>query len=117
MLAAVSRLANAAAEHAANYAEVIAVDLATARRTMTRVTLAMLAAVVAALYTLALACLFIVAWFWDTPARMTAIGTLLAVFAAVLAGSLWYGWQAKRNAPPLLNDTLRELERDREVLG
>lgn len=117
MLAAVSRLANAAAEHAANYAEVIAVDLATARRTMTRVTLAMLVALVGALYALALACFFIVAWFWDTPSRMTAIGVLLAVFAGITAGALWFGWQARRTSPPLLHDTLRELERDREVLG
>ena len=66
--------------------------------------------------TLALALLFVVAAFWDTPYRLHAIGglTLLALIGAAIA---WSRVRAQlRSRPRLFEASLAELYKDRQQL-
>lgn len=116
-LRAIPRLAATAADHLAGYLEVLAVDLKIARQQVERTIAAAVLAAITGLFTVALACVWIIAVFWDTDGRLAAIGVLVALFGLVTVGSLLYIRNLRRSSRPFLNETLTEMAKDREAIG
>lgn len=69
----------------------------------------------AAMLGLFLGALAVIFAFWDTH-RMAATLGMLALFVAIAAGAGWRLVTKLRGKPPLLNDTLAELAKDRDQL-
>jgi uncharacterized membrane protein YqjE len=96
-------------------AEIAALDLAEARdRLLRSLALGAMAAVLM-LATLMTLSLWVAAIFWDGP-RGLALGVLTIVY---LAAGLWLVLAVRRDfasAPPLLAQTLAELQKDRDAL-
>lgn len=113
---AIPRLASSAAEHLLGYADVLAVDLRVARQQVERTIAAAVVAAITGLFTVALACFWIIAAFWDTDGRLVAIGALVALFGLVTVGSLMYIRNLRRTSRPFLNETLTEMAKDREAI-
>ncbi|AMR79419.1 phage holin family protein [Cupriavidus nantongensis] len=53
--------------------------------------------------------------FWDTY-RWQALGALTVLYLALCAACLAYARSVLRNAPPMLEATLAEIDKDREIL-
>ncbi len=72
----------------------------------------------ATLFLLGLGLMLLTAWVlvWCEPAqRVTALGGMAALLLAIAAAGAWRWRSLSRNAPPLLQATLAELERDRQA--
>jgi len=69
----------------------------------------------AAMLGLFLSALAVIFAFWDTH-RMAATLGMLGLFVAIAAGAAWKLMAKLRGKPPLLNDTLAELAKDRDQL-
>jgi uncharacterized membrane protein YqjE len=66
--------------------------------------------------TVSLGVLLVIAGFWDTPMRLTAIGWTLVV-ASVVSGSMWWIYRTHlRRKPVVFSQTLVELEKDARAL-
>lgn len=72
-------------------------------------------AVFAAMMALFLGALAVIFVFWDTH-RIAASLVMIAAFIAVAIGAAWVLVKKLRLKPPLLDDTLAELARDRDQL-
>ncbi len=64
-----------------------------------------------------MASLLVVAVFWDTEHRLTALGVVTAVYFAAGLIALAIARSKLQSAPLIFDETLAELERDRQVLG
>jgi hypothetical protein len=112
------RLAAAASivvRHAGAYTDLIVSDVDAAGQVFGRRLWAgaILAAGVA--FAAAMACVWVIAISWDTPARIWAIAGLIALFAAV-AVIAYVELKALKAAPRVLSRTAREWEKDRVLL-
>ncbi len=58
----------------------------------------------------------VVLLFWDTD-RVLATGLIAAFFVLCCAASAWFAYARMRERPPLLGQTLAELERDHDALS
>lgn len=67
--------------------------------------------------TLSLAVLLVLAAYWDTPSRLTAMGWLL-VIAAAASGTMWWIYRQKLLQRPIVfSQTIEELRRDAAALA
>jgi uncharacterized membrane protein YqjE len=110
------KAAPALLRHLAAYGELIALDLARARREIGAALLASAVAALALLFALILSCVGIIAYFWDTPHRVAAIAWLAGGFLAVAVIALWYRAGRVRARSPFLADVRREWREDRVIL-
>ena len=116
MIDRLSATASIAVRHLGAYADLIASDLDLTSRELRR---QLLAAAVMALGTLlaaGLACVLVIAAAWDTQARLWVIGGLTAAAALVAGVALLRLRNAKAGAAPLLAQTTREWDKDRQLL-
>lgn len=67
--------------------------------------------------TLALAVLLVLAGFWDTPLRVTAVTVALALTSVGAGGAWWVYRSYVRSAPVVFSQTVEELRRDAEALA
>jgi uncharacterized membrane protein YqjE len=102
--------------HLGAYAELVEQDLAVAQRQFTARLLAMSVIVFAALFTVLLICVAIVAATWDTAARMTAIYWMIGVFAVLLSIGIGYLARINAQSQSLLASVQREWAVDRLIL-
>jgi uncharacterized membrane protein YqjE len=110
------KAAPALLRHLAAYGELIALDLARARREIGAALLASAVAALALLFALILSCVGIIAYFWDTPHRVAAIAWLAGGFLAVAVIALWYRAGRAKARSPFLADVRREWREDRVIL-
>ena len=110
------KAAPALLRHLGAYAELAALDFARAQREISSIFVAVAIAAVCALFFLALVCLGVIAYFWDTPYRIMAICSLAAVFLIVTVIMVVYSRQLSRARSPLLSDLRREWQEDKVIL-
>jgi uncharacterized membrane protein YqjE len=110
------KAAPALLRHIAAYAELVALDLARARREIGSVVIAAAIAAVCAWFSLLLACLAVIAYYWDTAYRVAAICWLAGGFFLLAAIMLIYGVKLARARTPFLGDLRREWQEDRVIL-
>lgn len=65
--------------------------------------------------TLVFGAVMVVLLFWDSD-RLLATGLLAGGFATACAAAAWFAYSCIRERPPLLEQTLAELERDHDAL-
>jgi uncharacterized membrane protein YqjE len=102
--------------HVAAYAELIALDIARAQRELGATLLASILAGLCLLATLIFACIGIIAYYWDTPHRVTAIAWLAGAFLLVAVAALGYRARLAQRRSPFLADLRAQWEQDRVLL-
>jgi uncharacterized membrane protein YqjE len=110
------KAAPAVLRHLVAYAELAALDLARARREVGAIFIALAVAAVCGVFCLSLGCLAVIAYFWDTPYRVAAIGCLAGGFLFVAVIMLIYSKRLARARTPFLSDLGREWQEDRVIL-
>jgi len=90
VLSLLPRVAPLAARHLAAYMELAAADAAILARSLARRLIAAAVALLGAIFSLLMGCVWIVTAVWDTPWRGATIAGLLLLFAAVtIAGAVF----------------------------
>ncbi|MDQ0141663.1 phage holin family protein [Cupriavidus necator] len=114
-LDAVRNLAGSLVAMAQTRLELASVELAEERTRLLKV--ALLALFGLAFFGLGLVTLtaLIAILFWDTY-RWQALGALTVLYLVLCAICLGYARSVLRNAPPMLESTLAEIDKDREIL-
>jgi uncharacterized membrane protein YqjE len=110
------KAAPALLRHLAAYGELFALDIARAQREISASLIAALIAAFCVFFTLLFACVALIAYYWDTPHRVTAIAWLAGGFLIVAIGALLYQASLARRRSPFLADLKREWEQDRLLL-
>jgi uncharacterized membrane protein YqjE len=100
----------------AAYAELAALDIARAQREIGAIFVATAIAAVCLLFCVFLACLAVIAYFWDTAYRVAAIGWLAGGFLLIAVLTLLYRASLSRARTPFFSDLQREWHEDRVVL-
>ncbi len=110
------KAAPALLRHMAAYAELAALDIARAQREIGAIFVATAIAAVCLLFCVFLACLAVIAYFWDTAYRVAAIGWLAGGFLLIAVLTLLYRASLSRARTPFFSDLQREWHEDRVVL-
>jgi len=110
------KAAPALLRHVAAYAELAALDIARAQREIGAIWVITAVAAVAVLFCLFLGCLGLIAYYWDTPYRVAAIGWLAGGFLLIAVILLLYRASLSRARMPFLGDLQREWQEDRVIL-
>ncbi len=111
----VSTLASLVVRHAGAYGDLIADDIGTALDAFGRRLWVGVILVSAALFAVAMACLWAVAAAWDTAWRLWLIGGLGAAFGLVAVWALLTLRRLSRDARQLLSRTGVEWQKDRQL--
>lgn len=92
--------------------ELLSVELAIEKVRLLTVMLTGLLAVIFGAMSLMLIVLFVLAVYWDTPDRVTAVGWMLGIFIVLTAvAAVWLGSQLSRPSA-LFSSSLAELDKD-----
>jgi len=110
------KAAPALLRHLAAYAELAALDIARAQREIGASWVTTAIAAVSLLFCLFLGCLGLIAYYWDTPYRVAAIGWLAGGFLLIAVIMLLYRASLSRARMPFLGDLQREWHEDRVIL-
>jgi uncharacterized membrane protein YqjE len=110
------KAAPALLRHFAAYAELIALDIARAQREISVTLIAFGVAVLGLLFAMSLACIGVIAYFWDTPYRMASVAWLAGGFLLVSLIAIGYGLRSLKRRSPFLADVRREWREDRVIL-
>jgi uncharacterized membrane protein YqjE len=110
------KAAPALLRHLAAYGELFALDLSRAQREISASLVAALIAAFCMFFTLLFACVALIAYFWDTPYRVTAIACLAGGFLVIAIGAFIYQASLARRRSPFLADLKREWAEDRLFL-
>ena len=110
------KAAPALMRHIGAYIDLAGLDLARTQREITAQVVAVAIVAICVLFAVFLACLGVVAYFWDTPYRLPAIAWLAGGFLVVAIGAAIYRARAARARSPLLSDVRREWQEDRVIL-
>jgi uncharacterized membrane protein YqjE len=102
--------------HIGGYIELAGLDLERTSREITALVVASAIVAICALFAVFLICLGVIAYFWDTPYRLTAIAWMAGGFVVVAIGAAVYLSRAARARSPLLSDVRREWQEDRVIL-
>jgi uncharacterized membrane protein YqjE len=110
------KAAPALMRHIGAYIDLAALDLASAQRAIMAQAVALAIVAICVLFAVFMACLGVVAYTWDTPYRVAAIGCMGGGFLVVAIVAAIYRSSLARAAPPLLSDVQREWQEDRVIL-
>jgi len=102
--------------HVLAYAELAGEDLRAFQRRSAARLLALLVAVLGALFSLVLICVAVVAAFWDTPYRLHAIFALLGVFFVVTVIGLLSARPRSAQGDAMFGRVAQEWRKDRVIL-
>ncbi|QEI05221.1 hypothetical protein FXN63_04750 [Pigmentiphaga aceris] len=97
--------------------ELLAVELAEEKNRLLTILLWALGGLLALAMGILMLSLLVVAAFWDTPNRLTALGVVAALYFLTGVGALLFVRKKVADAPFTFDETLAELERDRQALG
>jgi uncharacterized membrane protein YqjE len=97
--------------------ELLAVELAEEKNRLLSILLWSLGGLLALAMGILMLSFLVVAAFWDTNHRLTAFGVVAAVYFLAGIGALLFVRRKIANAPFTFDETLAELERDRQALG
>jgi uncharacterized membrane protein YqjE len=103
--------------HIGAYIDLAALDLQRTRREIAVLAVTAVIIAVCALFLLFLICLAIVAFTWDTPYRLLAIGLMAGGFLVVGVVAVIYLSNTVRSGSPFLADVRKEWQEDRVILG
>jgi len=110
------KAAPALLRHLAAYAELAALDFSRARRELGSVFIAAALAAISGLFCLLLVCLALIAYYWDTPYRVVAIGCLAGGFLLLGLIMLIYAKRLSGARTPFLSDLRREWKEDKVII-
>jgi uncharacterized membrane protein YqjE len=116
MLWSLPKAAPALLRHIAAYIDLASLDLARAYRETAAELLASAITVIGGLFAVFMGCLAVVAYTWDTPHRMSAIGWMGGGFLAVALVAAAYRSRIVRAKSPLMDSVRREWQEDRVLL-
>ena len=116
MLWSLPKAAPALLRHLAAYIDLASLDLARAYRETAAEVLASAIIVIGGLFAVFMGCLAVVAYTWDTPHRMSAIGWMGGGFLAVALLAAAYRSRIVRAKSPLMDSVRREWQEDRVLL-
>jgi uncharacterized membrane protein YqjE len=102
--------------HLMAYIDLAGLDLARAQRELTADLIASAVTVICALFAVFMGCLAVVAYTWDTPYRVTAIGWMGGGFLVAAIAAAAYRSNAARTKSHLLASVRREWQEDRDIL-
>lgn len=102
--------------HIGAYIDLAALDLARTHREITAQVVAAAVVAICVLFAVFLSCLWVIAYFWDTPYRLAAIACLAGIFVLAAIAAAVYRARAARARSPLLVDVRREWQEDRVIL-
>ena len=97
--------------------ELLAVELAEEKNRLLAILLWSLGGLLALAMGILMLSLLVVAAFWDTDHRLTALGVVAALYFLSGVGALLFVRNKMANSPFAFDETLAELERDRQALG
>jgi uncharacterized membrane protein YqjE len=113
---ALPKAAPALLRHFAAYAELLALDLSRAQKEMGGALAMLVVAAFCLMFTLFLACIGVIAYFWDTPYRTLAIGCLAGLFLIGAVVAFWQRSKVLKSRTPFLANVSREWHQDRALL-
>ena len=116
MVERLAAIASITVRHAGAYTDLILSDIDASRAGLRRRVLAGTILAVSSVLAAGLACVWVIALTWDTPARLWAIGGLLLVFGVVAVACLYQLSTLRASEPALLSQTAREWAKDRQLL-
>ncbi|MFO1465317.1 MAG: phage holin family protein [Steroidobacteraceae bacterium] len=102
--------------HLLAYAELAEEDLLKFQQRATRRLIALVVALLGAVFTLLMICVAVIAAAWDTPYRMWVILSMLAVFALITLAGLVMSLSRGKSEETLLAHVAREWRQDRALL-
>jgi uncharacterized membrane protein YqjE len=110
------KAAPALLRHFAAYGELIALDIARAQRELSVTLIAFGLAALGFLFALLLACIGVIAYYWDSAYRVASIGWLAGGFLLITIVAAGYGLRSLKRRSPFLADVRREWQEDRVIL-
>lgn len=116
LLWSLPRAAPALLRHFAAYIDLISLDLAKTSGEIAAQCVATVVTAIFALFSLLMGCLAVVAWTWDTPYRLTAIGCMGGLFFAATVAAALYRSKIVKDSSPVLGAVRREWHEDRVLL-
>jgi uncharacterized membrane protein YqjE len=116
MLWSLPKAAPALLRHVAAYIDLASLDLARAYRETAAEFLASAIIAIGGLFAVFMGCLAVVAYTWDTPHRLSAIGWMGGGFLAVALLAAAYRSRIVRAKSPLMDSVRREWQEDRVLL-
>jgi uncharacterized membrane protein YqjE len=102
--------------HFVAYAELAGLDLAKTQRELAAQLVASALLFIGVFFALMMGCLWVVAYTWDTPYRMTAIAWLCGGFLLVAVIAALFRSSVSRAQSPFLASVRREWQEDRVIL-
>ncbi len=102
--------------HLAAYAELASLDFARRQRELTSQGIALAVCIICVLFALFLGCLAVIAYTWDTPYRLAAIGAMGGGFLLIAIGAALYAFNVESAKQPLFRAIRDEWHEDRVLL-
>ncbi|MGC1521479.1 MAG: hypothetical protein WA803_08080 [Steroidobacteraceae bacterium] len=116
LLWSLPKAAPALLRHLSAYVDLASLDLARARRELSAQILASTIIVICAFFALALGCLAVIAYTWDTPHRLGAIAWMAGGFLGLAIAAAVYLARVARSRSQFLASVRREWLEDRVLL-
>lgn len=116
MMERIAAVASIAIRHVGAYTDLILSDVETASLVARRRATALGVMVGGLLLAVVVACTWLIAAVWDTPARDWVLGGLLALFIVVSIAAFQALRAINLGAPTMLSRTAREWAKDRQLL-
>jgi uncharacterized membrane protein YqjE len=102
--------------HIGAYVELAGLDLARTQREIMSQVVALAIVAICALFAVFLICLGVIAYTWNTPYRLAAIGWMAGGFIVAAVAAALYRARSARDRSPLLADVHREWQEDKVIL-
>ena len=102
--------------HFGAYVDLAALDLARTRREIIAQVVACVIIAICLLFLLFMLCLAVLAFTWNTPHRLAAIGWMSGGFLLIAVVAVVYRSNAARTGTPFLGDVRKEWQEDRVIL-
>ena len=110
------KAAPALLRHLAAYGELFALDISRAQREISASLVVALVAAVGVFFSLLFGCVALIAYYWDTPYRVTVVALIAGGFLLIAVACYLYQASLTRRRSPFLADLKREWEQDRVLL-
>lgn len=110
------KAAPALLRHFAAYGELIATDIVRAQREIGVTLVAFCFAALGLMFAVLLACIGVIAYYWDTSYRVASVAWLAGIFLLLTLIAVGIGMRSVKKRSPFLADVRREWQEDRVIL-